>query len=289
METGAHPVRIRGYRKPVNQAFLDNDPDTASGRLLVVNRIDSPFGAGWWPAGVEQLVPDTGGVMLVYGDGSSLYFRKQGSSYLAPPGEHSILTKPSGSVYRRKLLGGRVNVWYSSNGLPDSISDNNSDPNTAIYQWDGDELESITDPTGKSITLNYGANSVTIAIPGLSATTLTMNGSGDLTSITDPDSFITTLSYATGTHRLTTSKARGTGTFNLHVRSYRPSGQRGAPDHGRAGSHGVLPALAAGGRADGFRDWWITAVCRTTGARRYDGGTRDLDAERERRGHHVPG
>lgn len=46
---------------------------TARGQLVVVNRRESPFGAGWWLAGLERLVMDPFGnpVLWVGGDGST--------------------------------------------------------------------------------------------------------------------------------------------------------------------------------------------------------------------------
>src|SRR5207249_4464708 len=77
------------------------------GHLVHVNTIDSPFGSGWGIAGLEELVenPD-GSLLLVDGDGSELLFGPPtaiGQAYAAPPGDFSVLNKLGDGTYQRKL------------------------------------------------------------------------------------------------------------------------------------------------------------------------------------------
>jgi YD repeat-containing protein len=62
--TGVYPYKV----KVVNWYGTTQLADSASGDLVVVNRKASPFGAGSWVAGVEQLNPAT--MVWTGGDGS---------------------------------------------------------------------------------------------------------------------------------------------------------------------------------------------------------------------------
>jgi hypothetical protein len=62
---------------------------TYTGNVNIVNSAAIPDGAGWSPANVEQLVPVTGGVILVNSDGTSLWFASNGGSFTAPAGDFS--------------------------------------------------------------------------------------------------------------------------------------------------------------------------------------------------------
>ncbi|HZH03465.1 MAG TPA: hypothetical protein VEY30_06750, partial [Myxococcaceae bacterium] len=92
---------------------------SAGGQLVVVNRRDSPFGAGWWLAGLERLVMDPFGkpVLWVGGDGSTRrYTAARGDSVWGAPS----LTRPdtlerSGAGWVRLLHGG-ARVEFDSQG-----------------------------------------------------------------------------------------------------------------------------------------------------------------------------
>jgi len=185
-------------------------PLVVASRLLIVNRGASPFGAGWWPAGVEQLHPAQdadGSAMLELGDGSALFFQKAAGAFRSPPGERSVLSQ-AGTGFKRVLDNRRETVWYSAAGLVDSITDNNPLRNRAVYAWSGQLLTSITDPVGKQIVFGYDASARVsqISVPALNPVQLFQSAHGstqlDLDSIADPDGYRTRFSYATATHRM---------------------------------------------------------------------------------------
>ncbi|MGI8496056.1 MAG: RHS repeat domain-containing protein, partial [Gemmatimonadaceae bacterium] len=214
--TGAYPLQISVFKK-LGGVWQDQSPDTATTRLLVVNRRASAFGAGWWEAGVERIVPDATGALLVLADGSATYFPRNGTLYQSPPGEYSTLSTTANG-YKRVLKGNRVTVWYGSSGLPDSITDNNPARNRAVYAWSGERLVSITDPVGKTISflVDASARINRIKIPGSDTVRLQQSvhsgaTDADLDQITDPDGLGSPFSYAGTTHRMSASTARATG------------------------------------------------------------------------------
>jgi hypothetical protein len=118
---------------------------TAAGQLAVVNRRESPFGAGWWLAGVERLVMDPFGkpVLWVAGDGSTQrYTAAHGDSvWGAPSLDQPDTLKREGNGWVRLLSGGgrvrfdslgqhvatrnrlghTTEFWYGAEGRLDSI------------------------------------------------------------------------------------------------------------------------------------------------------------------------
>src|SRR5204863_3535249 len=97
--------------------------DTATGEYVVVNRIASPFGAGWWPAGLEQILfpTDTMKLWWVGGDGSFReYQRVSGTNiWRAPPLDRlDSLTRvgaPGSYTYTRYLPHG-LTVQFDNAG-----------------------------------------------------------------------------------------------------------------------------------------------------------------------------
>ena len=223
LTTRAYPVRV--IVTSVSSAGAIQGADTALTRVHVVDRRGSPFGAGWWPAGIEQLHPQSDGALLVHADGSTVFFAASGGVLVAPPGERSTLTALGGGGYERALKGNRVKIYYGSSGRVDSLRDNNPQRNRGRYVWRTvaglTALDSIIDPAGKVV--RFGRNGTTglvdsIRIPGVALARLHhTTGSGatgaTLDSLADPDNFRTRFSYRTGTRLLATSHARGTGVY----------------------------------------------------------------------------
>ena len=79
---------------------------TAGIDVIVVNRASSPFGAGWWLAGLEQLVPDTLNWLWVGGDGSARLYTPSGTNrWAAAKVDHpdTLEWNPTTSTYCRRL------------------------------------------------------------------------------------------------------------------------------------------------------------------------------------------
>src|SRR5829696_2021729 len=86
--------------------------DVISTGLTMVNRIQSPFGRGWWLAGLEQLVPiDTYKMLWVGGDGSNRLYRYVTPGIWVwddPAGPPDTLGTTSSAYIRKLPEGGRV-------------------------------------------------------------------------------------------------------------------------------------------------------------------------------------
>ena len=77
------------YSLEVTAVAADGTPTpladgTRTGRMIIVNRSASPFGAGWWLSGVERLVLPLGDTLNLWvgGDGSARLYR--GTSAAGP-------------------------------------------------------------------------------------------------------------------------------------------------------------------------------------------------------------
>src|SRR5690606_2033707 len=89
--------------------------DAGTGELAVVNRSGSPFGAGWWLSGLEELHELAGDTLLVVGgDGAVRKYAPAGSGVWGASG----VTRPDtvrteGSGWVREIPGGGEVVFNS--------------------------------------------------------------------------------------------------------------------------------------------------------------------------------
>jgi hypothetical protein len=102
---------------------------TYSGTATVLNQSTSAFGDGWTLQGLEQIVPATGGVILILGDnGESLWFSGSfgsgGGTYTDPAGEFSTLTLNADGTYTRTLTNG-TQITFNSSGYQTATIDLN--------------------------------------------------------------------------------------------------------------------------------------------------------------------
>lgn len=187
-----------------------------SGEIAIVNRSQSPFGAGWWWAGWEQIVcvtcntPGAPPRMLwISGDGSTQVFEplQTWSSWIArnPDGAPDTLysvTEGGVSFYRRRLKGGgEINL---DGGGRHFRTLNRLGQVTWFDQADG-RLNGVYVPnTGNGIApawlLGYdGAgrlSTVNAASQGAAERIVTVsNTGGRVTGITDPDGLGVTYGY----------------------------------------------------------------------------------------------
>jgi RHS repeat-associated protein len=183
-----YTVEIRAYRG--GSSLLS----TASVRVLLINEINSPFGAGWSLAETQKFVADGNNLMIVSGDGSAAYFSRNSCNPMAttctftsPVGDFSLVTMtrlfdefgPTDSIfYRRYPDGFRAMFWDTGAlaSLQDRFGNSTSFTSTTI-----------TDPAGKEITLSFGADGKLdwIRDAGNRYTYITIDGSSNLTEITD--------------------------------------------------------------------------------------------------------
>ena len=91
----------------------------ASGHVIVLNRKNSPLGAGWAVTAMQQLHPQSDGTLLLTsGDGTALFFSGGPDTFVSPPRDFSILIKnPDGTYTRTFKDGTRIsfNALGSSN------------------------------------------------------------------------------------------------------------------------------------------------------------------------------
>lgn len=174
--TGRHPIRL-------DISMTGGATYQAFGELLMVNRAASPFNAGWWLAGLEQLVPysesptarDT--VMWVGGDGSARVYRETGEAsciYL-----HEALDRPdslvgtfngSSCVNRERRTSNGLRVIFDASG--NHIQTINRLAEVTSFTHSSGRLTSIDLPSG-SLARQYsfvytGAGALdSIIAPGL--------------------------------------------------------------------------------------------------------------------------
>ena len=147
---------------------------TASGTMTVLDESANAFGAGWTLAGLEKITTATGGVILSLGGGGrSLWFTAAGSG--------GGYTAPAGEF--STLTGGSGTPYTRT--LTDGT----------VYRFDSTGKEtSVADRNGLRVTYVY-------------------DGSNRLTTITDPYSNNTTLSYTSGLLATITDPASRVATF----------------------------------------------------------------------------
>ena len=135
------------------------------GSQAVVNRTTSEYGAGWWMDGQDQLVVQNGladrpdGVLLVEGDGSTLWFAKNGATWNQAEGDlaFSNLTL-TGSVYTLRDKWGNERRFDVAGFLTSvrKVSDLDTPIYTYAYEPTGQKrLTGITDQFGRVFTLNW--------------------------------------------------------------------------------------------------------------------------------------
>ena len=181
--------------------------DTVRGTIIVVNRHASPFGAGWWLAGLEQVIPLTSGeVLWIAGDGSARVYHvvTANSVWAADPVDRPDTLKLSGSTYTRYAEHG-LRVLFNATGQ--HIATINRLNDTTQFGYTGTSLTSIIVPSGGtaiSYSLVYGnTGGVLSTVSSLGRTTIVTLGTlGRIASIADPDTRTVQYAYIGSTNRI---------------------------------------------------------------------------------------
>lgn len=103
---------LNGTQTPVAGA-------SRGGRMIIVNRSASPFGAGWWLSGVEQVFPLGDTLNLwVGGDGSARLYRGTSAAGWAADAYDGVdsLTRGAGGTGYVRLLPGGAKVHFDGQG-----------------------------------------------------------------------------------------------------------------------------------------------------------------------------
>jgi len=254
---------IPSYTLTVSNCYNDYGCIPAAsltGRLVVVDRSASPFGAGWWLAGLEMLAPST--MIWTSGDGSVRQYIAAGTNLWRAPyvdRPDSIVRDPNTGNYTRYLPhAGRV-VFNSSGQHVQTI---NRLGQTTTFGYSNGQLQSITLPvisgSSPTYTFTFNGTQAQITAPPVNGqsriTTVVLSG-GRATSIRDPDyqspswpatSFaygatnriiartnklgaVSLFAYDTASRKLAADSIQLTGTpVQYAIRNFNPAESRGA-------------------------------------------------------------
>ncbi len=165
--------------------------------FVIVNDSESVFGAGWNLAGVQRLVENPGGsILLVDGDGTQLQFKPaSGGEYTSSSGDFSKLVKQANGTFKRSFKDGSFSQFDAANRLV-SMTDANGNTTQHNYGPNG-RLLSIVDPVGLTTTFGYGPGGrvTSITDPAGRVTKMQYDVAGNLQRVTDPDGTFRTFSY----------------------------------------------------------------------------------------------
>jgi RHS repeat-associated protein len=140
---------------------------TRNGRLSIVNRVNSPFGRGWWLAGLESLVPISEDEMLwVAGDGSTRRYTPtyDGTGWAGPLFDRpdTIRTDPVTGWFKRPLPGGDT-VFFDAVGR--HVKTRTARRDSTLFVYNDTTLTQIKLPAGTAggtslaYTFNYTGGS----------------------------------------------------------------------------------------------------------------------------------
>ncbi len=186
---------------------------TSSGQIIIVNRAGSPFGAGWWVAGLDQLIPQTGNTLLfIGGDGSTrIYSPIAGSNpatWTAPQVDRIDAIQLVNGEYVQLLPHG-LSVHFNAAGQ--HVSTVNRLGHTTRFTYDatcGQLASIVTPPANLSFTFGYTVfgtptcttrklRSVTAPPNGFTARIVTIGAqaNGQVLNIRDPDASMERFGY----------------------------------------------------------------------------------------------
>lgn len=212
--TGIYPFTVEARREYTDGSSVT---DPIAGEVVVVNRASSPFGSGWWLAGLEQLLALGDATFLwIGGDGSTRRYVGAGANrWSAAAVDRPDTLSWNGTHYVRLLPNG-LRVVFNAAGEHVYTITRHAD--TTAFTYLSSRLATIALPptgSGKSYAFAYdGAGKldyVTAPANGVESRVVgaTVNGSGDLATLIDPDATTVSFGYdATAAHRLTTRTDR---------------------------------------------------------------------------------
>jgi YD repeat-containing protein len=169
---------------------LNGSATTSTGKLINVNTINSSFGSGWGIAGLQEIVNnEDGSVLLIDGDGSQLLFEAPtapNSSYASPAGDTSTLVRLADGTFRRTMKDQTIYHFNTQNKL-ELVRERNGNETQYIYNTAA-QLTQMIDPVGLATTFTYTGDKVTgITDPAGRTTQMQYDSKGNLIKITDPD------------------------------------------------------------------------------------------------------
>ena len=164
----------------------ETDTNTTSGTAYAV--VQSALAAGWSIAGIDQLVPVSGGILYVYGSGGFRFFATgSGSTYVSPANDFGTLVANVGGSYTYTAEN-QTHYNFNSSGLLTSVVDPNSVAVT--YTYSSGVLSGVQTPDGGATTITFDAidDDWEITEPGSRNFFVNLGFSNTVGSITQPDS-----------------------------------------------------------------------------------------------------
>jgi RHS repeat-associated protein len=222
---------ILGYSAGAN-GYIGTTADS-TGKIIIVNSVNSAFGSGWNLNGLQEIVKNKdGSVLLIDGNGQKLLFQASlttPGTYTNPTGDFSTLKQLGDGTFERTLKDGTVYLFNANNQLAD-MKDRQGNHTQYRYDPTTGKLTQMVDPTGLT-TFNYTGNRITSIVDPIGRTTkMEYDTKGNLTKITDPDGTYRQWEYDAD-HHLTAAidKAGGRGEdfYDFAGRAYkgiRPDG-----------------------------------------------------------------
>ena len=189
--TGIYPFSLM-VRHTYGGSVYDS---TKTGEVLIVNRRNSVFGAGWWVAGLEQLKTGQSGnrILWVGADGSAVIYDSIGAgAWRRAPGafrDTLVRFDSASATWYRRTLRHRVKVTFDASGQHRRTT-NRLGHSTQFY-WTTQLDSIVVPPSGATATrymLTYASGRLDkITDPAGRVLDATVASDTTLTNLTDPD------------------------------------------------------------------------------------------------------
>ena len=197
--SGIHAYQLEVRKGSTTRTLVQID----SGTVAIVNRAASPFGAGWWLAGMESLDPST--KTWIGGDGSVRQFRSAGTNvWVAPNVDHPDTLRFDGTYYTRYLPHG-ARVKFNTVGQHVYTIDRLGYQTVFAYATGtSSQLTSLQLPSPLGTlfplyTFSYASGRLQSVNAPLNRITTITDSAGLITRITDPDTATVRFGYSSAT------------------------------------------------------------------------------------------
>lgn len=162
--------------------------NTVTGRAIIVNLEDSPYGAGWSLVNEQRLSFDADGcIVLIHGNAEWKRFDPSPTNsnlWISPSQDPSILSRsPADGTFRRLFPDGALYVFSPAGRILQQVDRYGY---ITHFTYTANLLTRITTPTGFWFDLGYVGGKLRQVVDSTGRTTnFTVNAAGDLTTILD--------------------------------------------------------------------------------------------------------
>ena len=212
LPTGQYQYTVRSRFTTGGFSNVVGSPDPITDSFIHVNSIDSPFGSGWGLTGLQHLVENhDGSVLLIDGDGGELLYTPPvipGQPFGNSPGDFSTFELQPDGTYRRTMPDQTMFQFNADNDVA-LLRDRNG--NEIQFQYAAArKISKVIDPVGLETTFEYTGDRITKIIdPAQRETDLEYDSNGNLTKITDPDGEFREFEYDNRNRLTTETDKRG--------------------------------------------------------------------------------